>query len=110
MVLIWIVKDRVNSGYMQEMKNFHRYILYLSHFFDFGASFADQGSTLAGWDNKPQGYRGFTGCWTVAHGIDYILRGRKDQVLSNECCALYSMFVEVHLHACVLHHWTLQNG
>lgn len=53
-------------------------VLYLSHFFDFGASFADEGATLAGWDHEPQSYWGFTGGRTVAHGVDYILR--KDQL------------------------------
>lgn len=41
--------------------------LYLSHFFDFGASFANEGAALAGRDDEPQGYRRFTGGWTVAH-------------------------------------------
>lgn len=54
------------------------FVLYLSHFFDFGASFADEGATLAGGDHEPQSYWGFTGGRTVAHGVDYILR--KDQV------------------------------
>lgn len=53
------------------------FILYLSHFFDFGASFANEGAALAGRDNEPQGYRGFAGGWTVAHRVDYILRGGK---------------------------------
>lgn len=53
---------------------------YLSHFFDLGASFADQGAALAGWDHQPQGYWGFTGGWTVAHGVDDVLRtGRQDK-------------------------------
>lgn len=46
----------------------------LSHFFDFGASFPDEGATLAGGDDKPQGHWGFTGGRTVAHGIDDILQ------------------------------------
>lgn len=55
-----------------------RFVLYLSHFFDFGASFADEGAALTGWDHEPQSYWGFTGGWTVAHGVDDILR--KDQI------------------------------
>lgn len=55
--------------------------VYLSHLFDFGASFANEGATLAGRDNEPQGYRGFTGGWTVAHGVDNILRKRKNRLV-----------------------------
>lgn len=49
--------------------------VYLSHLFDFGASLSNEGATLTGWDDKPQSYRRFAGGWTVAHGVDYILRG-----------------------------------
>lgn len=58
-------------------------VLYLSHFFDFRASFADEGATLAGWDDEPQSYWGFTGGWTVAHGVDYILKGGKTEFVRN---------------------------
>lgn len=51
-----------------------RVVLYLSHFFDFGASFADEGAALAGWDDEPQSYGGFTGGRAVAHGVDYVLK------------------------------------
>lgn len=51
--------------------------LYLSHFFDFGASLANEGAALAGRDDEPQGDGGFTGGWAVAHGVDNILRGEK---------------------------------
>lgn len=84
------------------------YTFYLSHFFDFGASFANKGATLAGRDNEPQGYRGFTGGWTVAHGVDYILSRRRDQVLSDKYCVVDSSFwmyrgdfVEIHINECM---------
>lgn len=48
-------------------------VLYLSHLLDFGASFADEGATLAGRDDQPQGHWGLTGGGTVAHRVDYIL-------------------------------------
>lgn len=51
-------------------------VLYLSHLLDFGASFADEGATLAGRDDQPQGHWGLTGGRTVAHRVDYILWGR----------------------------------
>lgn len=50
-------------------------VLYLSHLLDFGASFADEGATLAGRDDQPQGHWGLTGGGTVAHRVDYILWG-----------------------------------
>ena len=58
---------------MSQIENFCPFILYLSHLLDFGASFADEGAALTGWDHKPQGYGGFTGGRTVTHGVDYVL-------------------------------------
>ena len=55
--------------------------LYLSHFFDFGASFPNERAALAGRDDEPQGDRGFTGGRTVAHRVDYILRGGRPGVI-----------------------------
>lgn len=50
------------------------WILYLSHFFDFGASFTDERAALTGGHHEAQGDRGLTGGWAVAHGVDYILK------------------------------------
>lgn len=47
---------------------------YLSHLFDFGASFPNKGATLAGWDHQPQGDGGLAGGWAVAHGVDDVLQ------------------------------------
>lgn len=53
---------------------------YLSHFLDFGTPFSDEGPALAGWDHQPQGHWRLTGGWTVAHGIDDILRTQMSSV------------------------------
>lgn len=63
---------------------------YLSHFFDFGTTFTDQGTTLAGRNDKPQGYWWLTGGWTVAHGVDYILKKRGEHVMS--CLKVLGVF------------------
>lgn len=60
-----------------EEEFFQLFVSHLSHFFDFGASFADERAALAGRDDEPQGHRGFTGGRTVAHRVDYILRRRR---------------------------------
>lgn len=48
-------------------------VTYLSHLLYLGTSLPNERSTLAGWHHQTQSDRGLAGCWTVAHGIDYIL-------------------------------------
>lgn len=53
----------------------------LSHFFDFGTAFADQGAALAGRNDEPQGYWRLTGGRTVTHGVDYVLNGKRGHAM-----------------------------
>lgn len=56
------------------------WLRYLSHLFDFGASFSDEGSTLAGRNHQPQGHWGLTGGRAVAHGVDDVLSKAESSV------------------------------